>query len=174
MTNERLLIDDFGSGDGVSPLGTAWQGFTDQVMGGRSDMQAGYRESNGENSMFMRGEVRLENNGGFIQVRLPLVEHGSFDASTWDGIRIHVRALPGPYFVHLRTRDTRQPWAYYRAPIPVSDEWSAVVIPFSGFQPESLVADLDLTALRSIGLVAYGEKFSAELEVARIELLRIE
>ncbi|OAB56389.1 hypothetical protein AY599_21245 [Leptolyngbya valderiana BDU 20041] len=172
MSERVLLLDDFESADGISALGTAWQGFTDRVMGGRSDMQAGYREDDGKPVLFMRGEVRLENNGGFVQLRLPLDDRGSFDASDWDAIRLTVRASPGPYFVHLRTRDTRRPWAYYRAPIPVSDNWRTVDIPFEAFERESLRAPLDLASLLSLGIVAYGERFDAALELARVELVK--
>jgi hypothetical protein len=117
----------------------------------------------------MRGTVRLDNNGGFIQARLPLAADGAYDASRWDGIRFELRGVPGPYFVHLRTADTRQPWAYYRAPLPVQEDWQTVDIPFSAFRPQRLHSALDLTTLQTLGLVAYGEAFAAELEVARIE-----
>ncbi len=169
VADQRFIIDDFSAADGVSKLGTSWQGFTDQVMGGRSTMQVGYRDHDDKPVLFLAGEVRLENNGGFIQVRLPLAEGGSFDASAWQGIRLRVRATPGPYYLHLRTRDTRRPWAYYRAPIPVSESWQVVDIPFSAFERESLRAALDLEQLRSLGIVAYGERFDAEIEVASIE-----
>ena len=34
-----LLLDDFSDTAGVSAVGTRWEGFTDQVMGGVSQMQ---------------------------------------------------------------------------------------------------------------------------------------
>jgi len=173
MGDLRMLIDDFKSMDGFSRLGTKWKGFTDRVMGGRSDMRSGFREVDGTAILYLRGEVRLEDNGGFIQVRLPLAQSGSFDISCWNAIRLVVRAAPGPYFIHLRTRDTRQPWAHYRAPLPVSESWQTVDIPFADFQPRHLRAALDLSALQSLGLVAYGERFDAALEVAQIELIQI-
>jgi len=143
-------------------------------MGGRSDMQAGYRGSEDGASLFLRGEVRLDNNGGFIQLRLPLARNGSFDASDWSAIRLTVRASPGPYYIHLRTRDTRRPWAYYRAPIPATGAWQTIDIPFTEFRPESLREELDLSTLQSLGLVAYGERFDAELEVERIEFVQLD
>jgi hypothetical protein len=172
VTGESLLIDDFASSDGVSRLGTTWKGFTDRVMGGRSDMQTGYRASGQGKVLYMQGVVRLDNNGGFIQLRLPLAESGEFDASEWAGIRLRVKAAAGPYFIHLRTGDSHRPWTYYRAPIPVRAHWETIEIPFSAFQPKSLKAPLDLTSLQSLGLVAYGERFNAELAVARIELFK--
>ncbi|HRP88362.1 MAG TPA: CIA30 family protein, partial [Gammaproteobacteria bacterium] len=81
-----LLLDDFHRDDGIAVLGTRWEGFTDRVMGGRSDMQVGYRDTDVGRVLQMRGQVRLENRGGFIQARLPLATGGgSIDASEWQG-----------------------------------------------------------------------------------------
>lgn len=166
-----LLLDDFQRGDGVSALGTRWEGFTDRVMGGRSDMQVGYRDSDAGPVLAMTGQVRLENRGGFIQARLPLdPEGGSVDASAWQGIRIKVRGTPGPYYLHLRTRQTWQPWQYFRASIEVGPEWREQFIPFEAFEGRATWRSLDTSALKSIGVVAYGEAFEAEIEVARLEL----
>ena len=66
-----LILDDFTSQSGTSTYGTAWQGFTDRVMGGRSDMRAGISRESGDSFLRMAGVVSLENNGGFIQARLP-------------------------------------------------------------------------------------------------------
>jgi len=167
---DHLLVDDFRGEDGVSALGTRWEGFTDRVMGGRSDMQVGYRDSDAGPVLAMTGQVRLENRGGFIQARLPLdPDGGSFDAGAWQGLRIKVRGTPGPYFVHLRTRQTWQPWQYFRAPIEVGPEWREQFIPFEAFEGRATWRRLDTRALKSIGVVAYGEAFEAELEVARLE-----
>lgn len=166
-----VLIDDFASADGRSTWGTSWQGFTDRVMGGLSDLRAGYREVDGAPVLFMEGQVRLENNGGFIQVRLPLAERGSFDASAWQGLRLTLRGRPGAYYLHLRTDDTRRPWAYYRAPLRVESDWQTLDLSFEDFKARSLRAALDVSTIRSLALVAYGERFDAELEVRRIEFL---
>lgn len=174
MSNEAsLLIDDFSTADGHSALGTSWQGFTDRVMGGLSDMQAGYRQVDGQTVLALSGQVRLENNGGFIQVRLPLEPRGrDFDASGFQSIRIEARALrPGSYYLHLRTADTKRPWSYYRAGLDLSAEWATIELPFAAFEGRSLVRPLDTARLRSVALVAYGEAFEADVELQRIELV---
>jgi len=170
---DTLLLDDFQRDDGLSSLGTRWEGFTDRVMGGRSDMQVGYRDSDAGAVLFMRGQVRLENRGGFIQARLPLNPAGdSFDASAWEGLKIRVRGTPGPYYLHLRTRQTWQPWQHYRAPIEVGPEWHEQFVPFTAFEGRATLRRLDVSALKSVGVVAYGEAFKAEIEVSRLELGR--
>ncbi len=168
---QPLLLDDFRRDDGIAVLGTRWEGFTDRVMGGRSDMQVGYREADIGRVLQMRGQVRLENRGGFIQARLPLATGGgSIDASTWQGIHIKVRGAPGPYYLHLRTRQTWQPWQHFRAPIEVGPEWREQFVPFTAFEGRATWRSLDPAALESIGVVAYGAAFEAEIEVARLEL----
>jgi len=170
---EPMLIDDFASRDGTATIGTQWRGFTDRVMGGRSDMQVGYRDNGDQAVLQMRGQVRLDNNGGFIQARLPFLSNGGdFDANGYRGVAVRVRGTPGPYYLHLRTRHTWRPWQYYRAAIEVGPDWQDQVIPFSAFEGRSIRRDLDLNSLRTLGVVAYGEAFEAEIEVARIELVR--
>lgn len=165
------LIDDFSTDRSL--LGTRWQGFTDRVMGGRSDLRAGYDQQGDQTVLVMRGQVRLDNNGGFIQVRLPLDQRGrAVDVSAFGGLRVKARAtLPGPYYVHLRSSDTRRPWAYYRAPLSVGSEWTVVNLPWSAFEAVSLERALDPSQLTSLALVAYGEVFEAHLEVVRLEWL---
>lgn len=169
---KQLLIDDFSDADAVSALGTRWEGLTDRVMGGRSDMAMAIRDGNDGPVLEMRGTVRLENRGGFIQARLPLDARGGlFDASEWWGVRLKVRGRPGPYYVHLRSRQNWMPWQYYRARFEVGPEWREVSIPFTDFDGVAIRRDLDLRGLKSIAIVAYGEAFEAEIEVARIELV---
>ncbi|MCC5862825.1 MAG: CIA30 family protein [Gammaproteobacteria bacterium] len=172
---DTLLLDNFTDEQQRSALGTRWQGFTDGVMGGLSEIEAGYTEGDEGRVLFMRGPVRLENNGGFIQVRLPLTTDRSlFDASAWTGIAVVVRGRPGPYYLHLRTAGTPRVWQYFSAPMPVTEDWQRVVVPFATFRGQYLTAPLDHDRLRSIAVVAYGEAFEAELEIARIELVRLE
>jgi len=166
---DGLLLDDFTGDDTTSALGTRWTGFTDRVMGGRSDMQVGIVTDSGRPMLRMRGTVRLDNNGGFIQARLPLDASGAtLDASAWRGVRVELRGTPGPYFLHLRTPDCRRPWQYYRAELPVTAGWREVFVPFTAFSGQSIAGPIDLGRLRSLALVAYGEAFEAELEIRRL------
>jgi hypothetical protein len=166
-----FLLDDFQREDGLSNLGTRWEKLTDRVMGGRSEMDLGHRDSDAGRVLFMRGQVRLDNRGGFIQARLPLdPAGGSLDATAWEGVRITVRGTPGPYYLHLRTRQTWQPWQHYRAPIEVAASWHEQFIPFTAFEGRAISRQLDASVLKSLGVVAYGEAFEAEIEVSRLEL----
>ena len=56
--DDTLLLDDFRDASGLSQIGVYWQGFTDRVMGGISNMQAGIaRDESGEEYLRMSGEV---------------------------------------------------------------------------------------------------------------------
>lgn len=176
QADEVLLLDNFQSGDGQSVFGTRWSGFSDRVMGGLSDLNLGYQRLADESlSLRLSGEVRLENNGGFIQARLPLEKNGRrLDASQWSGVRVTARAQPGAYYIHLRTRATWLPWQYYAAKIPVTgaQDWMTMDIPFTDFQGESTRRSLDVSSLKSIGIVAYGEAFTADIEVIELAFYR--
>src|SRR6056297_293393 len=170
---DDLLLDDFSRSDGISAIGTRWQDFTDRVMGGLSDMQAGIVETERGSVLRMSGQVRLENSGGFIQVRLPLAGAGETrDASRFDAVEITTRGVPGAYYLHLRTPESSRPWQYYRAPLPVGEEWTTCTIPFSDFEGKSISGRPDFSRLRSIAIVAYGEAFDAKIELTRLALVQ--
>lgn len=165
-----LVIDDF-STPGRSSLGTRWQAFTDRVMGGRSQMEAGFERDGNTVVLRMTGRVSLENNGGFIQVRLPLSERGTFDASEFSGIALETRGRPGSYFIHLRTRATRLPWQHYTAAIPVTPAWQRTVVPFDAFAPDSIRREIDPSRLTSIAVVAAGDRFEGDVAIRLIEFV---
>lgn len=165
-----FLVDDFSSENG-SALGTKWQTFTDRVMGGLSNGQASFETLGERRCLRLRGQVSLENQGGFVQAALPLVKQGgAFDAGSFKGIRLWVRGNGATYYLHLRTEDTRLPWQYYEAGFEAGENWEPVDIRFSAFGPENLDAALDTRKLKRLAVVAAKKAFSADVAVARIEL----
>ena len=171
---DRFVLDDFTSENGESAIGTRWEAFTDRVMGGRSDMQAGYIRLGGDTVLRMMGDVSLENNGGFVQVRLPLLSNGFQNADEWEGFFLTVRGRPGSYYMHLRDDRTVFPWSYYKAAVDVDESWQTVLVPFSGFEPESMPrgSSPNLQGLRSVALVAAGGNFRAQVDMREIGLYR--
>ena len=166
-----LLLDDF-TGE-KSTLNTDWEGFTDQVMGGISEISVVRIPDADGNFIRMIGKVSLENNGGFIQVRLKLA-HGAatFDASSYSGIRLVVRGVGTGYYIFLRTSRTILPWKYYAAPVPTVSEWRTADIPWDAFKPGDYgrMGELKVNRLKSIALVAYGEEFDARIDLKEIGL----
>lgn len=165
-----LLLDDFRTG--ISSLGTRWEGFSDRVMGGISDLRLGIEGDAEGPYMALTGEVRLENRGGFIQARLLLKEGRSshYDGSKHQGIRLIARGAGDGYYIFLRTTSMVFPWAFYRAPVPVTEEWSEIRIPWSAFVKGDFGAafPLDVRKLRSLAVTAYKKAFRARLHVREI------
>jgi hypothetical protein len=164
-----MLIDDFRRDDYVSTLGTPWRGLSDRVMGGISRQTLRVGEHVGRRCLRLCGDVRLENNGGFIQMALDLDPGGAcMDASPFAGIRLLVYGNRERYSMHLRTTDVVRPWQSYRAHFEAPPKWREVRLPFENFMPHRIEAALDLTRLRRIGLVAIGRAFFADLRLAEI------
>lgn len=168
-----MTIDDFSREDGRSALGTEWRFFSDTVMGGVSRGASAREAIDGRPCLRLTGRVSLENNGGFIQVALPIEVSGkALDASGYAGVRLLVRGNGARYYVHLRTRSTRLPWQYYAAPFETTGSWTAVDVPFASFSPESLKAPLDVAHLKRLAIVAAKQAFDADVAVALVELYR--
>ena len=133
-------------------------------MGGVSQGQVTRTSLKGRSCLRLAGEVRLENNGGFIQAGLDLAsEGGLLDASAFTGVRLLVSGNDEQYSVHLRTPDNRRPWQSYRSQFTAERELKTVDLPFSSFRPHRLEEPLDVKRLRRIGLVAIGRAFRADL-----------
>ena len=89
MKVDSAIIDDLSRDPPLSAIGTRWQLFTDRVMGGVSNGTMVREMVAGRPAIRMRGDVSLENNGGFIQIALDLAADGkAIDASAWRGIEL--------------------------------------------------------------------------------------
>ncbi len=165
-----MLIDDFSDEALVSQLGTQWRVVSDQVMGGVSTGSLSRQIIQNRPCMHLIGDVRLENNGGFIQAALDLRD--KIDASGYTGIRLVARGNNEKYALHLRTPDNMLPWQSYRAHFTVKQQWQAIDLAFDRFAPHRIDAPLDTTRLHRIGLVAIGRAFHADLAVCELRLYR--
>ena len=164
------LIDDRASGSAVSTLGPSWRFFSDGVMGGVSSGSLRIDTMQGRSALCLRGQVRLENNGGFVQMALDLPEGPP--AAQWRGVELDVLGNGRRYGLHLRTTAMSLPWQAWRAPFEAPPTWQRLRLPFEAFQPHRTGGTLSAAELRRIGLVAIGEAFDAELCVARVALYR--
>ena len=173
MADDSLVIDDFADPDLVSRLGTPWRAVSDRVMGGISEASVTREVDNGSACLRLSGEVRLENNGGFVQAGLDLSPSGAtFDASSYAGLRLTVRGNGEGYGLHLRSADNTRPWQSYRATFTAGPEAATLEIPFTAFQPHRIDTPLDVSRLRRVGLVAIGRAFTADLALCAIAFYR--
>ena len=144
-----------------------WKFIADTVMGGISSGELKFNSERGETYARMTGNVSTENNGGFIQFRMKMLNSLPEEAR---GLRVVVRGNDQRYFIHLRTRGTFLPWQYYQLGFEVSKKWTEVLLPFKDFKASSAL--LKKTpypeGLRSIGVVAFGRDHKAEVEVLEV------
>ena len=164
-----MLIDNFSRQDFISNLGTPWRGVSDKVMGGISEASVAQDVIDNRTCLRLIGDVRLENNGGFIQAVLDLAPPGNtLDASDYTGLRLVVRGNREQYSVHLRTPDNVRPWQSYRAHFTAGAEWETINLPFDSFVPYRLQTPLGVRRLRRMGVVAIGRAFRVDLAISEI------
>jgi hypothetical protein len=166
---DYLKLDDFSADR--SALGTAWEGFSDRVMGGVSELSSQVVTDGASRYLRMSGRVSTRNNGGFIQMRLLVgSDFSPFDGSRYGGVRLVVRGKGDGYYLHIRTAGMMLPWKYYAAPISVSTDWTAVEIPWSAFEKGDFgsMRGMSPGRLKSIAVVAAKKDFDALIEVREI------
>ena len=141
-----------------------WVYLADRVMGGISEGTAQFEDQ----VIRLSGEVSTANNGGFIQVRSPVLWEAA-KGKTW--IRLTVKGNGDQYFLHIRSTDTHLPWHYYQHSFQASGAWSEISLPFEDFEKSSslLRATLGQSKIKTIGIVAYGKDYSADVLVKRLE-----
>lgn len=161
---EARMIDDF-SGD---PAGR-WDFLTDRVMGGVSTGRVSFERVGGGDALHLEGEVSTRNRGGFIQTRRDLPERLPAEAQ---GIELRVKGNGARYFLHVKTPGTVMPWSFYQAGFVAPDRWTEVRVPFAAFEAKggTLGGRLKPRAVKSLGVVAYGADYTADLWVAEIRV----
>jgi len=165
----RAAIDDFSSRTPNLTIGPKWAFITDQVMGGVSTGDMEFVKYDGRPCLHVRGEVSLDNNGGFIQARANLHSEGkNFNASAFEGVYLRAKGNGEQYAIHLRTKDTRLPWQFYEAQFRTDKTWQEIEIPFSRFAPSSLGKPLDSTNLKSVAIAAIKREFKADIYIDEI------
>jgi len=162
LAGANPMMDDF-SGKPEA----RWEFLTDQVMGGVSTGRMSFETIDGRPVAHLSGTVSTANRGGFIQFRTALKEPLADNVS---GVEITVKGNGEPYFVHLRTSGTILPWQYYQAEFQTTGEWQTIRLPFSAFKPSGtfLRETPKPSAVRSVGIVAFGKDYQADLWVQAV------
>ena len=174
MTDAELAaIDDLSQPCPLATNGRRWELVTDGVMGGVSAGQLRRETVAGRPALRLTGTVRLENNGGFVQMALDLAPPGRLlDASAWEGIALAVLGNGEGYGLHLRSDATTRPWQSWRQDFVATPDWQLLRLPFAGFRPHRIDGPLDPARLRRLGLVAIGRAFAADLALGGLWLWR--
>ena len=153
-------------------INSEWRMISDQVMGGVSNGRLERDQRLGRDCLCLRGTVSTENNGGFIQMAIDLVEANLADASAYGGVKLWVTGNDQQYNVHLRTTQLWLPWQSYRASFEATPDWQQITLPFNRFEAYKTAQVLDPGKLKRLGLVAVGRDFKAELCVSDVHFYR--
>ena len=156
---------------GISSQGQNWAFFTDGVMGGLSQGKAIISKVNDVNCYHMTGDVTTENNGGFIQIRRNL---NDVNLNNVKKVTIIAKGNDEKYFIHLRTAFTVLPWQYYQSSFVVENNFKSFVLPLSDFKKSGylLPTRINPNNIKSIGIVAFGKDYNAELIVKEISFVK--
>ena len=168
IADELLILDDRHTGTLESTPGASWRLVTDGVMGGVSSGTLTLATIENRDCLRLQGDVRLENNGGFVQTALDIDETIAAKLPAYTGIEIDVYGNDEAYNLHLRTDDLWLPWQSYRATFQAPARWQTLQLPFKEFSAYRTRKPLDVTALQRIGVVAIGRAFSADLCIGRL------
>jgi monofunctional biosynthetic peptidoglycan transglycosylase len=104
-----------------------WRNIDDVVMGGLSSSEMVIEDG----VAVFRGDVSLDNYGGFASVRSESAEH---DLSAFDGLVLRVRGDGKRYKVRLRTTGAFDGPSYQTTIEPAPGEWQEIAIPFRDFE----------------------------------------
>ena len=145
-----------------------WTYFADTVMGGVSTGTASIQNLPKGRAIHLKGNVSTKNNGGFIQVRTN-VEEGLTKNS--EGVSLMVKGNEDTYFIHLRVSGSFVPWHYYQQKFYAPNQWTEIKLPFSNFKRSSrmLRKSLDITKITTLGVVAYGKDYEAEIWITSLD-----
>lgn len=173
-------IDDLSESFPITSSGTQWRGVTDEVIGGSSSGSLVRDEFQGKMSNVLTASVKLENNGGFVQMVTDLALDHSFsntvDASTYNGVEFDIfyegDADRENFNVHLKDSNCNSQFSSYRATFEVPQgQWTTVRLPwsrFKGFGSEAVENLLKYSAIRRIGLVVIGKEMDVRLALSSI------
>ena len=144
-----------------------WTLITDQVMGGISTGKYKYIKIDNNDVIKITGNVSTKNNGGFIQIRRNL---DGINLTNAKNIEVMAKGNNEKYFIHLRTSFTILPWQYYQYSFTVKEDFINFILPIKNFKKSGLLLPNEINPknIKSIGIVAFGKDYKAELAVKEI------
>lgn len=173
MAEQNIHIIDDRSTNGIqTQSGSEWRLLTDGVMGGVSEGQLSPATIEDYPCLRMRGDVKLDNNGGFVQATLNLSKQTVKDIEAFTGLMLRVYGNNEEYNIHLRTADVWLPWQSYRTTFEAASAWKTLYIPFTEFKPYRIRKILNINKIKRIGIVAIGREFKADLCIGQVGLYK--
>lgn len=142
----------------------SWTVVTDQVMGGKSELEANYDEG----TFQLKGYVTTENNGGFVRLAH---RPDSIDKNT-KGIKFMAKGNDETYEIHVTMKGIKlPPWAYHSQSFDVGSEWKEYYIEFKDFKKNAFMSpSLKPKNIRDISIAGFGRDFDVDLTIKDIAL----
>ena len=155
--------------DEINSFNEKWEFISDQVMGGVSTGSLKLIEEDSKKFLRLQGSVSTQNNGGFIQFRSKF----NFAERNFKGLKLKIRGIPSKYYIHITTQYTLLPWQYYSGEFVASENWNEVKIMFKNFKKSNFYqpSKFHSSDIKSIGFVAFGKDFDAQLDVQEAMLI---
>ena len=131
LTLDIMVIVDFKLGNGIDQ----WLVVNDDVMGGRS--QASF-ELTAENTGLFKGQVSLENNGGFSSLRYNM---DALQTKNYTTLAVRLKGDGKNY--QLRIREKQSDYFSYISTFETSGEWETIEVPLAAMYPSFRGRKLD-------------------------------
>lgn len=147
-----------------------WTVITDRVMGGLSTGALRQGERHGSACTRLSGRTRLENNGGFVQMKLELESGRNY--GDYAGLFIELCGAAHDYNLNVKTSQLDKPWQSFRATLQVKPQWTRFVVPYADLRPHRTEAELDPTRIRSVAVIGIGTAFDVDVCVRRFGFYR--
>ena len=153
-----------------------WRYIGDSVMGGISTGSIFFETNEqGERTACLNGSVSTANNGGFIQMRKEINRSDREELKDVSAVVIEARGNDEEYFVHIRTKGMLMPWTYYYVSFIATSEFREFVFPLDQFKRSGRFLGRNFPRgreLKSIGLVAFGKDYEAQLCSKKVSFLK--
>jgi hypothetical protein len=161
------LVDVYEAGqENASP----WTAISDQVMGGVSTAALRQCERHSSVCSCLTGRTSLENNGGFVQMRLDI--EPSWSGADYQGVFIELCGAAHEYNLHVKTSQLDKPWQSFRSALQVSAQWTRFIVPYEQLHAHRTTAQLEPGAIKSVAVVAIGAAFDVDVCVRRFGFFR--
>lgn len=159
---EEQLADVYHARDDVP---SPWSVISDQVMGGASSAEL--RQNNRHNSpcTCLIGRTSLENNGGFVQMKLEIKP--DWLHPDYRGLFIELCGAAHDYNLHVKTNQLNRPWQSFRCTLSVEPQWTRFIVPYAQLSAHRTEAELQPADIKSVAVVAIGTAFDVDVCVRR-------
>ncbi|SDR73120.1 Complex I intermediate-associated protein 30 (CIA30) [Halopseudomonas sabulinigri] len=149
---------------------TPWRVITDEVMGGVSTASLQQGERLGSPCTCLHGRTRLENDGGFVQMKHPVAP--DVKTANYTGIFVELAGPAHEYELRVKTSQLDKPWQSFRHTLAVTPAWTRFIVPYSELHPHRTEATLAPESILSVAIVAIGTAFDVDVGVRRLGFYR--